>query len=222
MLPAELLVPRKGAFLLREANPCPPFGKIAASFPRDQEGLNNRLEGECMPSPKLMNWLLSGIEHSARTGAGAAASLAIARLLRMPEAYWAPITTLVVMQSSLGAAWTISKSRFIGTVLGAVSGGLLATYFGPGVIVLGLVIFALGLICAIFRLDQSAYRFAGITAAIVMLASRGNAPWLTAFNRFVEVFLGISVALVLSALWPEHEFAGGKGARVIRSKRKQS
>jgi len=43
----------------------------------------------------------------------------------MPEAYWSAVTTLIVMQSTLGVAWTVSKQRFFGTALGAVAGGLL-------------------------------------------------------------------------------------------------
>jgi uncharacterized membrane protein YccC len=60
--------------------------------------------------------------HSARTAVAATVSLLVARLLRLPESYWAAIMTLVVMQSTLGAAWTISKQRFAGTALGAAMG----------------------------------------------------------------------------------------------------
>src|SRR6267378_7237494 len=43
--------------------------------------------------------------HSARTAVAAVVSVAAARLVRLPEAYWAPVTTLVITQSSLGAAF---------------------------------------------------------------------------------------------------------------------
>jgi uncharacterized membrane protein YccC len=141
------------------------------------------------------------------------ASLAVARLLSMPEDYWAPITTLIVLQSTLGAAWDTSKPRFIGTALGAFFAALLATYGAPGMIGFGAAIFALGLICAAFHLDQSAYRFAGITLTIVMLVTRGEAPWIIAVHRFVEVSLGIAVALALTYLWPGHELTSGKNPR---------
>jgi hypothetical protein len=39
---------------------------------------------------------------------------------KLPEAYWAPITTLVITQSSLGATLTVSWQRFVGTALGAL------------------------------------------------------------------------------------------------------
>jgi uncharacterized membrane protein YccC len=123
----------------------------------------------------------------------------------LPEAYWAPITTIVLMQSTLGAAWSVSRLRWIGTALGAALGGLLASYFHPGVIEFGLGIFALGLLCGLLRLDSSAYRFAGITVAIVVLVAHANSPWILALHRFFEVSLGIAVALVVTAAWPQRE-----------------
>ena len=150
-------------------------------------------------------WKSGWLVHSARTTIGMAASLATARLLNMPEAYWAPITTIIVMESTLGAAWAASKPRFIGTALGAVLAGLLGSYFKSGIIMFSAAIFALGIICGILRFDKTAYRFAGITLTIVMLVPREVAPWLIAVHRFVEVSLGIAVALAITVLWPGHE-----------------
>jgi uncharacterized membrane protein YccC len=62
-----------------------------------------------------------------RTAVVAVASLLTARLFRLSEAYWAPFTTLVIMQSSLGAALTVSWQRFVGTALGALMGGIVAS-----------------------------------------------------------------------------------------------
>jgi len=146
-------------------------------------------------------WKNGWLVHSVRTAVGATASLCVARLLDMPEPYWAAIATLTVMQSTLGASWPVSKQRFIGTALGAAVGGMLASYFEPRIIVFGAGIFVLGLICAILHLDQSAYRFSGITLTIVMLVVRGNSPELIAVHRFIEVSMGIAAALALSALW---------------------
>ena len=143
------------------------------------------------------------LEHSARTAVAAMVSLFVARLFRLPEAYWAAITTLIVMQSTLGAALTISRQRFAGTALGAAAGALLAAHFGPRVIVFGAGVFVIGVICAALHLERNAYRFAGITLAIVMLVARAKSAWEIAAHRFVEVSLGIVVGLMLTALWPE-------------------
>jgi uncharacterized membrane protein YccC len=143
---------------------------------------------------------------SARTAVAAVVSLLTARLFRLPEAYWAPITTLVITQSSLGAALSVSWQRLLGTMLGALVGAIVASYFGPHVLVFGTCVFILGLLCAVVRSDQSAYRFGAVTLAIVLLVPRTGTPaWQIAFNRFAEVSIGIGVALILAWVWPERE-----------------
>jgi uncharacterized membrane protein YccC len=143
--------------------------------------------------------------HSARTAVAAVASLLAAGLFRLPEAYWAPITTLVITQSSLGAAFDASWQRFVGTVLGALLGAIAATYFAPNVIALAICVFILGLLRVVARLELLAYRFAGMTLAIVFLIPRTGDPWQIAFHRLAEVSIGIAVALILAWVWPENE-----------------
>jgi uncharacterized membrane protein YccC len=52
-------------------------------------------------------------------------------------------------------------------------------------------------------MDRSAYRFGGITLAIVLLVRRVEPAWQVAFHRFAEVSTGIAVALVMTVVWPE-------------------
>jgi uncharacterized membrane protein YccC len=113
--------------------------------------------------------------HSARTAVAALASLLVARRFQLPEAYWAPITTLVITQSSLGA------------VVGAIA----ASYFEPRALVFACSVLFLGLICGLLRSDQASYRFGGITLAIVMLVPRAGPAWQIAFHRFAEVSIGL-------------------------------
>ncbi|MGH9377847.1 MAG: FUSC family protein [Terriglobia bacterium] len=151
------------------------------------------------------------LEHSARTTLAAVISLLVARALKLPEAYWAPITTLVVTQSStVGAALPISAQRFAGTALGAVMGAFLATLFGPGMVAFGVGVLLAGMICVLLRLERSAYRFTGITIAIVVLVARASPPWIIAVHRFVEVSIGIAVGLGITALWPERPQVAGQ------------
>jgi uncharacterized membrane protein YgaE (UPF0421/DUF939 family) len=153
---------------------------------------------------KLGGWRPASM-HSARTAVAAVVSLLAARLFRLPEAYWAPITTLVITQSSLGAALEVSRQRFVGTALGAVVGAILAGYFQPNVLVFGAGVLVLGLICSVAHADRSAYRFGGITLAIVLLIPRTRPPWQAAMHRFAEVSIGIGIALILAVVWPDPE-----------------
>jgi uncharacterized membrane protein YccC len=145
----------------------------------------------------------SELIHSTRTAMAALVSLSVASLFRLPEAYWAAVTALIVMQSTVGATFTISKQRLAGTALGAAAGGMLASYLKPNALAFSIVIFLMGLICAVLELDRAAYRFAGITLAIVALVARTQSVWVIAAHRFVEVSLGIGVGLILTAVWPE-------------------
>jgi len=96
---------------------------------------------------KLWSWQkenLPSIGHSVRTALAATASVIVARLVQMPEAYWAAIATLVVMQSTLGATLTLSVERVVATALGASVGGVEANYFGANLAAFMLAIFSSG------------------------------------------------------------------------------
>src|ERR1700680_4853034 len=116
--------------------------------------------------PRTKQEFLQSLSHAARTTVAALVSLLVARAFRLPEAYWSTIMTLVVMQSTLGAALTVSRQRFAGTALGAAMATLWAAVFGPPVVVFGFGVLLTGVICEIIHLDRSAYRFASITLAI--------------------------------------------------------
>ena len=153
---------------------------------------------------------LPSVIHSIRTAVAATVSLAVARLFGLPEAYWAAIATLVVMQSTLGATLLISVERVVATALGALTGALLATWFTQNPFVFAAAVFVLGLLCATLRIEKSAYRYASVTLAIILLIPRSNAAWIIALHRFFEVSVGIVVALAFAALWPERRSQSAK------------
>jgi uncharacterized membrane protein YgaE (UPF0421/DUF939 family) len=130
------------------------------------------------------------INHALRTSLAALSAPILARLLRPPQVYWAAITAVIVMQSTLGAALAISWERFVEKALGAAAGASLASYFGSNVGFHGRV-FLLGLICAALRLDLGGHRFASITLAIVMLIARPGwiVATLTASRKFLSALL---------------------------------
>jgi hypothetical protein len=107
--------------------------------------------------------------------------------------------------STLGAAWTVSKQRFAGTALGAAMGALLTAYTTQTVAAFGAGVFVLGVICALLRIGRNAFRYAGITLAIVMLIARAEPAWMIAIHRFLEISVGIAIGLALTAVWPEPE-----------------
>ena len=79
-----------------------------------QHGLANLAFLREVVPVKLWKWEqenLPSVVHSIRTAIAATLSLAVARLFGLPEAYWAAIATLVVMQSTLSATLLISMTH---------------------------------------------------------------------------------------------------------------
>lgn len=142
----------------------------------------------------------AALVNSARVAVAAVTSVVVARLLHMPEFYWAPISTIVILLSTINPL-TLAWQRFAGTALGAALGALIATYLPPTWMVYGVGIFVCGILCALLRMG-SAYRFAAITLTIVLLVAHTRPPWTVAAHRFVEVSLGIAVALLVTLVWP--------------------
>ncbi len=137
---------------------------------------------------------------AARTTVAAVVSLLLARILKLPEFYWAPISAIVIIQSTINPR-TVAWQRFAGTALGATLGALVATFFSPSAIVYAVALLLCGVFCALLRLD-GAYRFAAITLSIIVLIAHQRAAWIVASHRFVEVSQGIAVALAVAQLWP--------------------
>ena len=155
---------------------------------------------------KLWTWKeenLPSVGHAVRTAVAATFSVLLGRLVGLPEAYWAVIATLVVMQSPLSSTVPLAIQRIVASALGASLGAIEAVCFGANLVVFALTIFVLGLISMAFRLEKVGYSYAGMTLAIIVLIPRPEAPWIAALHRFAEVSLGILVALVVVAVWRE-------------------
>jgi uncharacterized membrane protein YgaE (UPF0421/DUF939 family) len=153
---------------------------------------------------------MKSLVYPARTTLAALLALLVAKILGLPEVYWAPISAVVVVQSDLGTSLKTSRDRLVGTALGAFAGAVLANYVGRTVLVYALGVFGVGVLSAFLRLERPANRFAAIALTIVLLIVRAESAWVVAFHRFVEVSTGIMAGLLVSALWPEAETSSAK------------
>jgi uncharacterized membrane protein YgaE (UPF0421/DUF939 family) len=141
----------------------------------------------------------TALVHSVRTAVATVISLLVARGLKLPEFYWAPISTIVILLSTVDPM-TLAWQRFAGTAIGAIMGALIASLVQPTWVVYGAGILVCGILCAVLRL-ATAYRFAAITLSVIVLIAREGPPWITATHRFLEVSLGIAVGLLAVRVW---------------------
>jgi uncharacterized membrane protein YgaE (UPF0421/DUF939 family) len=96
--------------------------------------------------------------------------------------------------------------------LGASVGAVEANYFGANLVAFTVAIILIGLLSYGFRLERTAYRYASVTLTIIVLIPRSNPAWIVALHRFIEVSVGIIVALIVVALWPERPAIAAKNA----------
>jgi uncharacterized membrane protein YgaE (UPF0421/DUF939 family) len=138
-----------------------------------------------------------------RTTVAAVLAMLLARLLKLPEFYWAPISAIVIIQSTIDPK-TLAWQRFAGTGLGAALAALIGTVFAASPAnpwVYAGAIFLCGVLCVLLRF-RGGYRFAAITLSIILLIAHTRVASIVAWHRFVEVSLGIAVALTIALLWP--------------------
>jgi len=117
----------------------------------------------------MLTWLRvdqKEVPHSIRTAVAVVGSCRLS--------YWAAVSAIVIMQSALGAAWTVSKQRFARTALGAAMGAPLTAFVAQNVAAFGVGVFVLGLICALLRIGRNEFGQAGIALAIVILIARAE------------------------------------------------
>jgi uncharacterized membrane protein YgaE (UPF0421/DUF939 family) len=155
---------------------------------------------------RLGTWILAkdhppSAGFTAQTAVAAVVSYLIARSFRLPEAYWAPMSALIVMQSTLSAALPVAVQYVAGTAAGAALGAVADLYFPANVGAFGAAVLIIGLLCVVLQIERSAYRYASITLAIVMLVPRSSSGRLIALHRFFEVSIGITVGLIFFGLW---------------------
>jgi uncharacterized membrane protein YccC len=140
------------------------------------------------------------ITHPLRTGIAASLSLLAYQALHLRHGYWAVISAIIVMQSNLGRSIGAGASRLIGTAVGALVATIVYRLAGPNSAALFVAVVLTMLICSLTGLKQS-QRLAGVTVPIVMLLGERSA-WRAGTDRFIDVALGILIALAVSIFWP--------------------
>ncbi len=130
-------------------------------------------------------------------------SFALGHLLGLPQAYWAVLTSVIVMQSSLGGSVKATLDRLAGTLGGAVWGVIVSGAIPhTGTVSLGVALTVSLAPLALLVALRPAYRVAPITAIIVLLSSRTHeaGALASAVDRVLDIGLGSFVAVAVALL----------------------
>lgn len=133
-------------------------------------------------------------------------ALIIAQLVHIPLPMWVVITAVILTQMSVGRSLKATADYFLGTVGGALYGGLIAIILPHETELTLLLVFALAVApLALFAALKPNMNVLPITAIIVLLmptmsTSMHVTPFWSAVYRVMEVGLGGAIGLAVSFL----------------------
>jgi uncharacterized membrane protein YccC len=136
--------------------------------------------------------------HAAKTALAAALCWWIAMVFGLRDGYWGSISAIIVLQSNVGSTVTASRDRLLGTLSGALI-GFSFSLFGPLMLSYVLALLVAVIVCGLLGLRNSS-RLASVTVTIILLVHREGSRWGLAFDRVIEVIVGIVVALAVTTL----------------------
>jgi uncharacterized membrane protein YgaE (UPF0421/DUF939 family) len=148
--------------------------------------------------------------HSLKTAIALLFGLLISYLFKLPlQGRWVVITILVVMcaQSRVGAILQKSYMRFLGTVIGASVASLTLWLVYPNVALTILILCVATAVFSYIADSPSTWSEAGPLGAVtlIIIVISQNPNFYTVISRFLEINLGIIIALLVSRfIWPLH------------------
>lgn len=148
--------------------------------------------------------------HSLKTAIALLIGLLISYKFKLPQqGAWVIITILVLMcaQSRVGAILQKSYMRFIGTIIGASFASLILWLIYPNVVFTILILCIATAVFSYIADSPSTWSEAGplgaVTLIIIIISQNPN--FYTVISRFLEINLGIVIALLVSVfIWPLH------------------
>jgi uncharacterized membrane protein YccC len=134
-----------------------------------------------------------------------AATLAytLAEAFGLPQGYWAVLTTIIVIQTSIGGSLKAAIDRLAGSICGALVGAAIALALPSHTpVALGLALVIAIAPLAVLTAYQPGYRVAPVTAIIVLMSTGAATlgPLGYALDRVLEITLGSVVGVAVTAL----------------------
>lgn len=140
------------------------------------------------------------IRQAIQTTVAAVAAYGLATSLSLPQGYWAVVTAMLVVQTSVGASLGLAIDRLLATLLGAAVGGALLAGFGDSArLIMPLLAVSVGGLTYLAA-QRPSLRLAPVTAVIVILADlqSGGSPLASAATRVLEIGIGAVIALIVA------------------------
>lgn len=140
--------------------------------------------------------------HGFKTALACLIGFLIMNLVHFHFDQWLIVTIIVVMCAQINVGSVIQKSymRFLGTFFGSMIAVCTLLIFGADEFVIALVVILASFIFSYIATSEASYSDSGTLGAvtIVIILVGKNPTVMTAFERFVEISIGIFIAALIS------------------------
>jgi uncharacterized membrane protein YgaE (UPF0421/DUF939 family) len=134
-----------------------------------------------------------------KTGIAVITGVLISKWLNLEFPFFVVIASIISMERTIPNSFKAGENRMIGTIIGALA-GLAFSLIKPGdAFLCGLGILAVIYLCNLLGRNK-AIPIAGIVFSSIMLTLKGRNPWLYSFNRALDTFVGIGIAIAVNTL----------------------
>jgi uncharacterized membrane protein YgaE (UPF0421/DUF939 family) len=134
-----------------------------------------------------------------KTGLAAVICVWLGSLLGLEHSYWSAVSAIVVMAFDTTITFASCRDRIIGTAIGAFMGWVTFYAWHGHYLLYGLSVALCIFLCSALAFDKAG-RLAAVTLSIIVLVKIDSGPAQAAIGRFLEVGLGIVVALLVTLL----------------------
>ncbi|MFE2147424.1 FUSC family protein, partial [Streptomyces sp. NPDC059456] len=143
------------------------------------------------------------LRHAVRVTAVTCAGFVIGVALPLGHAYWAPMTSVMVMRPDFTQTWSRAVARFGGTLVGVAVATGVVQLVRPGMYLSGfLAVLSAGLMYVLMRTGYAVVQ-AFVSAYVVFLLGMGGVRWdQTVPDRVALTLVGGVLAMLGYALYP--------------------
>jgi hypothetical protein len=146
------------------------------------------------------------LQHALRLALCVAVTEPLSRIFLTHNAYWLPLTAVIVLKPDFEQTLVRGFARMAGTIVGVVLTTLIVMWLKPSGITLAIFTLPCAWLCfSLFKASYTLYSVC-ITAYIVFMLSFIGIPEMSVLtNRLIATFVGGTFALILFALWPSRK-----------------
>jgi uncharacterized membrane protein YccC len=134
-----------------------------------------------------------------KTGIAVVLCVWLGNLFGLAHSYWAAVSAIVVMGADTTITFASCRDRIVGTGIGAFLGWVTYYAWHGHYLLYGLAVALCLFVCSALAYDKAG-RLAAVALSIIVLVSIDGGPAQAAIARFLEVGLGIVVALAVTML----------------------